>query len=359
GVLRVQFRVDDGVPAHAPSPVLLEATAVSLPVRVTDGPNGIGLDAPGLRVRVQRAPFRLVVGDDTGRVCLGGEVLDRTMLGWVSPPTGTWRDASGAVGVHEALELAPDEAIVGLGETYTGLDQRGRRRVIWATDTFGLNTTDLAYKPIPFWLSSRGYGCLLHRPERAVVDCGAFSNVTLGVAVAAPEMDYFVILGTPREVLWRYTDLTGRAPVPPRWAFGVWMARCMYRDRAEVEVVVESMRARDLPLDVVHLDPLWLKGRVHRLLDACDFVWDEEAFPDPRGFVAWLRERGVRLSLWENPYVPRDSALYAEGKARGFFALAPDGAPAASTTNPEGAAVDYTNPAAAACIAPRLPPPPP
>ncbi len=354
GVVRVQFRADDAVPAHAPSPVLLDPGPTAQDVRVdTSPPEHLSIDAPGVHVVVRRTPFRLAIGADTTSPRVVSQVLDRTMVGWVSPPAGTWHDPDGRSGVHEALALEPDEAIVGLGETYTGLDQRGRRRVIWTTDTIGLNTTDLAYKPIPFWLSSRGYGCLLHRPEHAVIDCGAHSNVTLGVAVDAPEMDYFVFLGTPREVLARYTALTGRAPALPRWVFGVWMSRCMYRDRAEVEQVVDQMLAHALPLDVVHLDPLWLRGRAQRLLDACDFVWDEEAFPDPRGFIAGLRSRGVRLSLWENPYVPRDSALYAEGKAHGFLALAPDGEPAVSTTNPEGAVVDYTNPDAAAWIAAR------
>ncbi len=351
GVLRVQFRNDDRVPEQAPSPVLLDATPAPLEVATTtDGDAALRLEAPGLRVCLAREPLRLAIADGAGTVRFAQQVLDRTLLGWVCPPAGTWRDADGLGGVHEALELAADEAVVGLGESYTGLDLRGRRRVLWAADAFGLNTTDLTYKPIPFWLSSRGYGCLLHRPERAVVDVGTLSTVTLGLAVAAPEMDYFVFLGTPREVLEHYTALTGRSMVPPRWAFGVWMSRCMYRTRAEVEAVVEGMRARDLPLDVIHVDPLWLKGRAGRVLDSCDFVWDEEAFPDPAGFVRWLRERGVRLSLWENPYVPRAGEMFEEGRSRGFLALAPDGTPAAPTVNPDAAVVDYTNPAAVAWV---------
>ena len=348
GVLRVQFRSDDALAEHAPSPVLLSAAPERLATEISTEPGGLVLHGPGLRVRVATEPFRISVADERGQERFAEEVLDRTMLGWVSPPAGYWTDPDGTSGVHEALALAPDEALVGLGETYHGLDLRGRRRLLWAADTFGLNTTDLTYKPLPLWLSSRGYGCLLHRPERTVVDCGALSSVTLGLSVAAPEMDYFVFLGDPRTVIERYTALTGLPAVPPRWALGVWMSRCMYRNRAEVEAVVEAMRARGLPLDVIHVDPLWLRGRAARVLDACDFVWDEEAFPDPRGFVAGLRARGVRLSLWENPYVPRDGEAFRDGRARGFFATTPEGEPAAPTVNPEAAVVDFTNPEAAA-----------
>ncbi|HEY3185820.1 MAG TPA: TIM-barrel domain-containing protein, partial [Solirubrobacteraceae bacterium] len=347
GVLRVQFRRDDALPRRRPSPVLVAPPTPSREPRLRVVGNALLLDSDDIHVVVSRTPYRLDVADDGG-VRLTGQLHDRAIVGTVSPPTGTWRDADGAEGVHETFALRPEEALVGLGETYTGLDLRGRRRVLWAVDPLGLNTTDLAYKPVPFWLSSRGYGCLLHRPERAVVDCGAHSNVTLGLAVEAPEMDYFVFPGDPRTVLARYTALTGRAPLPPRWSFGVWMSRCMYRTRAEVEAVVEGMRSRELPLDVVHLDPLWLRDRSRWMLDACHFEWDEEAFPDPIGFVAWLRARGVRLSLWENPYVPRQGRLFEEGRERGFFALAPDDEPAAPTINPDAAVVDFTQPEAAA-----------
>ena len=165
GVLRVQFRSDEALPEHGPSPVLLSAAPEHLATEVTAERAGIVLRGPGLHVRVAAEPFRMSIVDDRGQERFAEEVLDRTMLGWVSPPRGYWTDPDGTTGVHEALALAPDEALVGLGETYHGLDLRGRRRLLWAADTFGLNTTDLTYKPLPLWLSSRGYGCLLHRPE--------------------------------------------------------------------------------------------------------------------------------------------------------------------------------------------------
>src|SRR5581483_10308218 len=105
------------------------------------------------------------------------------------------------------------------------------------------------------------------------------------------------------------------------------------------------------------LDPLWLKARRGYTLDACDFEWDEEAFGDPAALVAWLRERGIRLSLWENPYAWRGAGpdggagptceMYEEGLAKGYFARLPDRSPAPPLDNPDEAAlIDYTNPAA-------------
>ena len=107
---------------------------------------------------------------------------------------------------------------------------------------------------------------------------------TAAVRVGDPYLDYFFIYGpSPKEIIARYTELTGRATVPPLWSFGVWFSRCMYRNRAQVEGIVERVRELGIPADVVHLDPLWLKGRAQKRLDGCHFEWDEEAFPDPPG----------------------------------------------------------------------------
>ncbi|NIP98396.1 MAG: alpha-xylosidase, partial [Akkermansiaceae bacterium] len=102
-------------------------------------------------------------------------------------------------------------------------------------------------------------------------------------------------------------------------SFGVWFSRCMYRTRAEVEEIAERLRQLGVPADVMHLDPLWLTARLTHPWDGCDFVWDEEAFPDPEGFVRWLDERGFKLSLWENPYVWTDTDMYREGEERGYL----------------------------------------
>jgi alpha-D-xyloside xylohydrolase len=188
----------------------------------------------------------------------------------------------------------------------------------------------------------------VNHTERVTYELGHPSTVSGSFRVEAPVLDYFLIAGpTPGDILGRYTALTGRAALPPLWSFGIWMSRCMYRDRAEVEEAVTGMRGRDIPLDVIHVDPRWLKSRRTREADACDFEWDEEAFGDPKAFIDWLRERGVRLSLWENPYLWSDCEVYAEAKAQGYLVPGPDGEPAVSMDQGETATViDYTNPAA-------------
>jgi alpha-D-xyloside xylohydrolase len=143
------------------------------------------------------------------------------------------------------------------------------------------------------------------------------------------------------DILNRYWSLTGAALLPS--SFGVWMSRCMYRDAEQVRNVVERMRALGIPLDAVNVDPRWLEARKHHERDGCDFVWDEAAFGTTEEFAGWLNEHGVRLCLWENPYVWKDTELYEEGVAR-YFAKAADGSPAPALRTARGRVVDFTNP---------------
>lgn len=343
--LRLRLDTGAGLPPD-PSP-LLAAAPRPFAAGVRAEARAVVLATPALVARVERDPWRLSVALSDGRPLWTEQHDDRSFFTFVSYPLGWSEDPAGQVRCHESFALRLDEQLYGLGQQYGPLPRRGQRIVAWSRDALGLNTSAATYTNVPFFCSTRGWGLFLNHPERIVYELGSPSAISGSVGVDAPYLDCFLIAGPELGlVLQRYTDLTGRPPLPPLWSFGVWLSRCMYRDRAEVEAIVARARAVGLPFDVVHLDPLWLKHRKAHRLDACDFVWDEDAFPDPAGFVRWLAERGVKLSLWENPYVWRDTERFAEGAARGYFARTADGGWATSLENPEAAVVDFTNPAA-------------
>jgi alpha-D-xyloside xylohydrolase len=360
-VLRVQMLTPGATePPATPMLVKHEWPRVTLTIEETD--KGLRLRTPALVVEVDREPWQVRVAA-AGRPLYQQEIADYAFdkfasfpfgysvnLGALSRAGGTagppWPE--GSVAVHETFALDVGEHLYGLGGQYGPFDKRGQRHVAWLREAYGTNTTPVTYVEIPFLLSSRGYGLFINHGERITYELGHPSTVAGSFRVEAPTLDYFLIAGPePKTVLRRYTDLTGRPALPPLWSFGVWMSRCMYRDRAEVEESVTRMRELDIPVDVYHVDPRWLLSRRTREVDACDFEWDEEAFGDPASFIAWLRERGIRLSLWENPYLWRDCDLYAEARTKGYLVLGPDGDPASSMDNPgETAVIDYTNPAA-------------
>src|SRR5581483_6747982 len=268
------------------------------PLTVDDGEGDVTIRAAagGPALTLQRAPWRLPFGTYTT------EPDDGSFVEWVAEPSG-YAVEDGRTLAYETFSLSPGEQLYGLGERFHGPGLRGHRLSHWIDEPFGTNTADRVYKSVPLVVSSRGYGVFFHHPEEAVFDLGAGSNASASVLVDAGELDQFVILGTPKEVLERYTAITGRPPVPPDWSFGVWLSRCMYASRAEVEEIVETARKLDLPVDVIGVDPLWLANRPGKAFDTCDFVWNEKDFGPLEEFTAWLHDHDVRLCLWVNTHV--------------------------------------------------------
>lgn len=345
-VLRVQL-FTPGATEPPPTPMLLQTEWPPVTLTVEEHADGVRLRTSALTVEVNRARWQMRVLA-AGRPLYRQEVDDFAFDAHAAYPLGYSISAAGEVRTHETFSLAVDEHLYGLGGQFGAFDKRGQRHVSWLREAYGTNTTPVAYMEVPFFQSSRGYGIFVNHGERITYELGHPSTVSGSFAVDAPVLDYFLIAGPdPATLLYRYTALTGRPALPPRWSFGVWMSRCMYRNRAEVEEVVTRMRALDIPLDVIHLDPAWLESRRTRPIDGCDFEWDHEAWGDPAALIDWLRQRGVRLSLWENPYLWRDCDMFTEGAARGYLVAGPDGAPASPIEYPgQMALIDYSNPEA-------------
>ncbi|MEU7315782.1 TIM-barrel domain-containing protein [Streptomyces sp. NPDC007083] len=339
--------------AHAPTPRV--RTTEDVPGRPT-GPGTAGAGTPGtaqtvvhtgrMRVRLTRSPFALRVEDTaTGRTLLRtGERL-RQVAGFPMAPPVLATDS----GTVLNLELGPDEQITGFGEQFGPLVKNGQRLRLRVEDALGTGT-GMAYKPVPVWHSTNGYLGFLNTGAVVTADVGHRRPDVLGLTVDDEALDLWVIGSpSPKERLSRYTQLTGRATVPPPWAFGYWMGRCRYHSAAEMNEVGDTMRRHAVPCDVLHLDPDWLV--VDRL--NCDFIWNTERFGDRATFIAGLRERGLRLSLWELPYLDPASPRHAEARERGFLVRGSTGEPAevAGTPSPDGrprALLDFTNPEALA-----------
>ena len=251
--------------------------------------------------------------------------------------------------VLDNLLLDPEDHFYGAGEKFTRLDHVGRTIRIWNRNPYG-SRSELAYKNIPLLVGSRGYGLFVDVPSAVTFHVGSRSNRTYTVEAAGTELDYYVLAGTPKEILGAYTDLTGKPAVPPEWAFGLWASTCFVKF-TESSVLAEARRLRQdgIPCDVFHLDSFW-----QRAFMWCDFEWDAERLPDPKRLMAELHREGFHNCLWINPYVACQSALYQEGVAGGYFLRRPDGsvydALVWSQRTERGmglcAIVDFTNPEA-------------
>lgn len=247
--------------------------------------------------------------------------------------------------VHEQLDLGVGELIYGLGERFGPLVKNGQTVDVWNAD--GGTSSEQAYKNVPFYISNRGYGVLVNDPGHVSYEIGSEAVERVQFSVPGEVLEYFVIAGpTPKDVLSRYTALTGRPPVVPAWSYGLWLSTSFTTDYDEATVTsfIDEMAARELPVSVFHFDCFWM-----REFNWCDFDWDPRTFPDPEGMLARLHEKDLRVSVWINPYIGQRSPLFAEAAAQGFLVTRPDGSVWQWDLWQAGMGlVDFTNPDATA-----------
>jgi alpha-D-xyloside xylohydrolase len=240
------------------------------------------------------------------------------------------------------MPIGVGEQIYGLGERFTAFVKNGQSLDIWNEDP-GTNT-DQAYKNIPFYMSNQGYGVFVNHTGRVSFEVGSETVNKVQFSVAGEELEYLVIYGpTPKEILTKYTALTGRAPLLPEWSFGLWLSTSFVTnyDEATVSSFIQGMKDRDIPLSVFHFDCFWM-----REYQWCDFEWDPRVFPDPKGMLARLKADGLKISLWINPYIGQASPLFDEAEKLGHLLKRADGTVWQWDLWQAGnAIVDFTNPA--------------
>ncbi|QFY07691.1 alpha-xylosidase [Nonomuraea phyllanthi] len=233
-------------------------------------------------------------------------------------PAGTERSP---VHLAQQLALGVGEVVYGLGERFGPLVKNGQTVEIWNAD--GGTSSEQAYKNVPFYLTNRGYGVFVNHPGHVSFEVGSEAVQRVQFSVAGESLEYFVIYGpSPKQILERYTALTGRPARLPAWSYGLWLSTSFTTDYDErtVTAFIDGMAERDLPLSVFHFDCFWM-----REFNWCDFQWDPRVFPDPEGMLARLHARDLRVCVWINPYIGQRSPLFAEAAERGFLLRRPDG----------------------------------
>ena len=259
--------------------------------------------------------------------------------------------ASGGRYLREQLSLGVGEVVYGLGERFGPLVKNGQVVDIWNAD--GGTSSEQAYKNVPFYLTSGGYGVFVNHPGAVSYEVGSEAVSRVQFSVAGESLEYLVVYGpTPKEILQKYGALTGRPALPPPWSFGLWLSTSFTTsyDEATVTEFVDGMASRDLPLSVFHFDCFWM-----REFHWVDFTWDERTFPDPAGMLSRLKDKGLRICVWINPYIAQRSPLFAEGAASGFLLRTPDGDVWQTDKWQAGMGiVDFTNPGAREWYAAKL-----
>ena len=194
-----------------------------------------------------------------------------------------------------------DEIFTGTGERFTKMDLSGQTFQLKNQDGQGVNNRR-TYKNIPFYLSNQMYGCFLHTSAYSKFSLADHSNRSVQILAEEANLDLFLFGGDSLEqILKSYRGITGFPTMPPLWSFGTWMSRMTYFSAEEVEGICDRLRKEDYPCDVIHLDTGWFKTDW-----LCEWKFNPERFPDPKGFVTKLRDNGYKVSLWQMPYVAKE-----------------------------------------------------
>ncbi|MCL2422004.1 MAG: alpha-xylosidase, partial [Defluviitaleaceae bacterium] len=251
----------------------------------------------------------------------------------------------------EELSLSVGEQVYGLGERFGPFIKNGQEVEIWNRD--GGTSSEQSYKNIPFYLTNRGYGVLVNDSGRVCFEVASEKVTRVQFSLAGEFLDYLIIGGADlREVMGNYTSLAGKPALPPAWSFGLWLTTSFTTnyDEETVTSFTSGMAERDIPLHIFHFDCFWMKGE-----HWCNFEWDPVTFPDPQGMLYRMKQQGLKICVWINPYIGQRSRLFEEGMKNGYFIRKTDGSVwQGDEWQPGMGIVDFTNPAACKWYADEL-----
>src|ERR1043166_382702 len=254
------------------------------------------------------------------------EVLDRAGAGVFSAAAN--QTGFSADRAQVTLKLQEGASIFGLGETTGPFNKRGLHRVFWNIDVLGHARAihpelQSLYISIPFAISvraGRAAGLFWDNPARQEWDMSLASAGQWRMQTDSGEIDLYLFVGPGvREVVSRFTELTGRIPLPPRWGLGYHQCRYSYESRAEVEKIARMFRQKKIPCDAIYLDIDHMNG--YRV-----FTFGK-TFPKPAQFIARLARQGFKLVAIVDPGVKNDRrfAVLKRGIAQRAFVKEPRG----------------------------------
>jgi len=323
-----------GTPRHRSYSLVGEAPPAYKGARLRAARDRLVLATPALRVELLLRPaLRLRVLDAKGG-----------LLNEDAPGEGLGLDQHGeAFTVHKAIQEG--ERFVGLGEALGDLDRRGTVVPLRNTDNYRYDDPHVPmYASIPFYMGlhhGRVYGLYVDNSHDAEFDLGATNEGIASLRFEGGELDEFFMAGkAPADILRAYTALTGRMPMPPKWALGFQQSRCSYYPESEVRFIAQAFRAKRIPLDGIVLDADYLH-------EYEPFRIDTQRFPDMAALARDLQQQHIELTASVNPGLRIDDSYgaYRSGLAEGVFLGNADGSPYVATMWPNTIRLpDFTSP---------------
>lgn len=221
-----------------------------------------------------------------------------------------YAEHAGMVGFR--LRVDPHEVLMGGGSRVLGMNRRGHLLDLYNKPSYGYETeAPLMYYSLPMVVSGNRTAVVFDNGARGQLDLGHTQPDILAFRAEGGRRSYFVVAGRDwPDLMHGLTGVTGRQPLPPRWALGNISSRMGYRSQAEVEWVASGYAVKDIPVDAMVIDLFWfgpdLKGHMGNL------AWDRNTFPEPEQMMARLKEQGIQTVLITEPFILTSSNRFTE-----------------------------------------------
>ncbi|TRW26693.1 alpha-xylosidase [Flavobacterium zepuense] len=288
------------------------------------------------KVEIIAKPWHVKVYDAAGKL-LTSTLHDADLQNTYTPTLPfayVRRNSDYSTSMAPVFSLEPDEKIFGCGESFTNFNKRGQKVILYTDDANGVQNETM-YKPIPFYMSSRGYGVFMHTSAPITVDFGKYYTTANKMMLGDDVADLFIFIGEPKDILDEYTDLTGKASMPPLWSFGLWMSRITYFSEKEGREVAKNLRKNKIPSDVIHFDTGWFDVDWRN-----NYEFASKRFDDPVKMMSDMKKDGFNVCLWQLPYFTPKNTLFNEIVSQGLAVKDKKG-----NLPYEDAVLDFSNPA--------------
>ncbi|WP_245578777.1 glycoside hydrolase family 31 protein [Algoriphagus vanfongensis] len=293
-----------------PNPYSVVYSPTNPPFDFTESEEYLELSTQKLSLRIKLSSFSCTFLDKNGSILNEDDPLG---ISWIGTEVSCYK------------KLQSNEKFIGLGEKTGNLNRAGNAYTNWNTDYFAYGVgDDPLYMSIPFYIGIHekgAYGVFFDNTHKSVFNFGASTNRFTYFSAEDGEMDYYFIHDPQvKNIISKYTELTGRMELPPKWALGFQQCRYSYYPESEVKTLANTFRDKKMPADVIYLD-------IHHMESYKVFTFDQIKFPDPKALISYLKEKGFKVIVILDPGIKADSSYlpYQEGKSSGLFVPYPDG----------------------------------
>jgi alpha-D-xyloside xylohydrolase len=346
GIVRILLQEGDPDPERVTLARDLSNHGIHVSIEILDDQATLISDL--ISVQINYDPFHITFSGPNNHVFLEQDRGTTNVTDQIAVlPCGFSEVKGQRVAFHDSFTVEPDEHFYGFGEKFTDFDKRGQRLVMWNTDAYGAHS-EHAYKNVPFFISTKGYGIFVDSLSCMHFDMANSNHAAFSLVVPDSALDYYVIAGPDlKSVIQRYAGLVSFPTLPPKWAFGLWMSSGFKKETGDEAIRrARQIREHNIPCDVLHIDCYWQRwGRWSEM------IWDQETYSDPGSMIRELKAMGFKVCLWINSYLGIESERFTEAKEKGYLLKTPQGdAYVLALWNwyhPPVGIVDFTNPEAA------------